>query len=248
MHNLVRGAETMQFIEPSMLGVRSARLSFATSTSSTRVTLFPMVHVGEADFYEVTYADALAHEVVFIEGVRSPITTRVTRSYRWLVGSRSMAGLIVQPRFPAGQGPARVIHADLTGEEFAREWSAVPLWMRAAIYVLAPLIGLHRRWFSSRSKLADSMRCEDQPTIAELLAMTPESGALTQAILHSRDERLLTRLRTELDSDMHGPRTIAVVYGAAHMRAVVRELTTKRGFFVAGAAWRTVLSLERGSG
>ena len=139
----------MQFVEVSMLGVRSARLTFAGRTSSARVTLFPMVHVGEPAFYEATYADALRHEVVLIEGVRSPITTRVTRSYRWLVGSQAMAGLVVQPRFPTEGGRARIVHADLTAEEFAREWATVPLWLRATIYVLAPLIGLQRRWFST---------------------------------------------------------------------------------------------------
>jgi hypothetical protein len=90
----------MQFIEPSVMGVRSARLSFASPRSSARVTLFPMAHVGEPAFYQATYADALAHDVVLFEGVRSPITTRITRSYRWLVGSRAMAGLVVQPTFP----------------------------------------------------------------------------------------------------------------------------------------------------
>src|SRR5665213_2416395 len=151
----------MQFIETSMFGVRAARMSFASSTSTTRVTLFPMVHVGEPAFYDATYEDALGHDVVLIEGVRSPIPFRVTRSYRWLVGSRAMAGLVVQPRFPIGVGPARVVHADVTGEEFAREWAAVPIWIRAVIYVLAPLVGLRRRWFSTRARLAKDMRCED---------------------------------------------------------------------------------------
>jgi hypothetical protein len=202
-----------------------------------------MVHVGEPKFYELTYEDALAHEVVLFEGVRSPITTRVTRSYRWLVGSRSMAGLIVQPRLTAAEGSARLIHADLTAEEFAKEWRAIPLWQRAAIYVLAPLVGLHRRWFSTRSKLAKDMACEDQPTFAELLAMTPETGGLTQAILHARDSRLLEKLSAELGSKPAKPTQIAIVYGAAHMRAVVRELTTKHDFFVAGSEWRTILAI-----
>ncbi len=233
----------MQFVETSVFGVRSARLTFASRTCPTRITLFPMVHVGEPEFYERTYEDALAHDVVFIEGVRSPITTRITRAYRWLAGSRAMAGLIVQPRFPKAQEPARVILADLSAEEFAKEWRAVPLWFRALIYLLAPCIGLRRRWFSTSRTLAKHMRCEDQPTMAELLAMTPESGALTQAILHARDERLLERMRAELDSGSQPPNTMAVIYGAAHMRAVVRELTAKRDFFVAGAEWRTILTL-----
>jgi hypothetical protein len=72
----------MQFVESSIWGVRSARLSFQSRSSAVTVTLFPMVHIGEAGFYEAVYADALGHDIVLLEGVRSPITTRVTRSYR----------------------------------------------------------------------------------------------------------------------------------------------------------------------
>jgi hypothetical protein len=233
----------MQFIEASMFGVRSARLTFGSRTSATRVTLFPMVHVGVPEFYEATYDDALTHEVVLFEGVRSPVTVRVTRSYRWLVGSRAMVGLVVQPRLPTGGARGRIIHADLTAEEFAREWNAVPLWVRMALYVVAPLIGLQRRWFSTRAKLAKDLSFDDQPSLAEVLALTPESGALTQAILHARDDRLLERLGAELDAKTATAKTIAVVYGAAHMRAVVRELTTNRDFFVESAEWRTLFAL-----
>ncbi len=235
----------MQFIEPSILGVRSARLTFSSRSSPSCVTLFPMVHVGEPEFYRTTYEDALTHDIVLFEGVGSPIVTRVTRSYRWLVGSSAMEGLVVQPRLMAGPQTGRIVHADLTAEEFAAEWKAVPLWLRALIYLVAPVIGLRRRWFSTRGNLAKDMRCEDQPSLAELLAITPETGALTQAILHARDERLLERLRTELDAGLLQPTAIAVVFGAAHMRAVVRELTTQRDFRVTGAEWRTVMAQVR---
>ena len=79
--------------------------------------------------------------------------------------------------------------------------------------------------------------------MAELLAITPETGALTQAILHARDERLLERLRAELDEGPPVSRAIAVVYGAAHMRAVVEELMTKRDFVIVDGQWRTVFGL-----
>jgi hypothetical protein len=233
----------VQFIESSMLGVRSARLSFASRASPVRITLFPMVHVGEPEFYEATFEDALSHDVVLLEGVRSPITTRVTRSYRWLVGSKAMTGLVVQPRFPVEGGTARVVYADLSGEEFEKEWRAAPAWQRAFIYVFAPVIGLQRR-YSTKAQLAKNMSCEDQPSMRELLAMTPETGALTQAILHSRDQRLLEKLEAELNGSLEPPRTVAIVYGAAHMRAVVREITENRNFNVVASEWRTILNLD----
>lgn len=231
----------MQFVESSLLGVRAARLAFTCRDTGHRVTLLPMVHIGEPEFYRAAYEDALGHDVVLVEGVRSPIVTRVTRSYRWLVGSRAMAGLIVQPNFPA-TGPARIVHADLSGEEFKAEWRAVPLWMRLASYLVAPLMGLQRRWFSSRSQLAKAMTFDDQPSLSELLGMTPETGALTHAVLHARDRRLLDRLAEELDSERL--KTIAVIYGAAHMRAIVRELTSKRAFCLVDARWRTLMSMD----
>lgn len=233
----------MQFIETSVFGVRAARLTFASSSSTKRVTLLPMVHVGDMAFYEATYDDALGHDVVLMEGLRSPIAVRVTRSYRWLVGSRAMAGLVVQPRLTSREGRARLVQSDLTAEAFAAEWRAVPLWQRVLIYALAPVTGLYLRWFSSRRGLAKQMHCEDQPSLAELLAVTPESGAVTQAILHARDESLLQHLRAELDAPP-GADSVAIIYGAAHMRAVVQELTRGRGFQVVESGWRTLMAFD----
>jgi hypothetical protein len=233
----------MQFVEESILGVRSARLSFSSPTSRVRVTLFPMIHVGEPQFYQATYADAQSHDVVLLEGVRSPITKRITRAYRWIEGSKRLSGLIVQPCFPNDGSNAKFVHADFSGEEFEAEWRKVPLWIRWAVYVLSALIGLKRRWRYSRRQLAKNMGTEDQPSLSELLAVSPETGGLTQGILHARDERLIQCLRAELDDPVTQGKNVAVVYGAAHMRAVVRELTRDRNFSVSGAEWRTIMDL-----
>lgn len=168
-----------------MFGVRAARLNFVSETTAVRVTLFPMVHVGEAEFYDATYLDARTHDVVLLEGVDSPVSRRITRSYRWLAGSRTLRGLIIQPRFPAGAPPPQVIHADLTGPEFEAEWRSVPIWIRLLVYAMAPIMGLQRRWFYTRARLAKNMGCGDQTTLMELMTLSPETGALVQAILHA---------------------------------------------------------------
>jgi hypothetical protein len=138
----------MQFVEVSVIGVRSARLIFSSPTSGVRVTLFPMIHVGEPDFYRTTYADAQSHDVILLEGVRSPVVARITRSYRWIEGAKNLSGLVVQPRFPDSLSIAKIVHADLSQQEFEEEWRKVPLWLRLAVSALAPLIGLNRRWRS----------------------------------------------------------------------------------------------------
>ena len=42
--------------------------------------------------------------------------------------------------------------------------------------------------------------------------------------------------------DAGGPRTIAVVYGAMHMRAVLRHLIDRRGFTSIEMEWMTVFA------
>ena len=234
----------MQFVEASPFGVRSARLTLTSPTCAVRVTLFPMIHVADPSFYEETYLDAREHDMVLLEGVDSPIVKRITRSYRWLVGSRAMAGLIVQPKFVREGAKPEIIRADLTATEFAAAWSKVPIWQRAIIFVAAPAIGLHRRWFSTRRGLAKDMQVEDQPSLKELLALDPDTGALTRAILDIRDGRLIDSLRGVLDTTNAANRTLAVIYGAAHMRAVVRELVVKGDFQVSDASWHLVLDLD----
>lgn len=131
--------------------------------------------------------------------------------------------------------------ADLTREEFERQWRGVPLWLRLAAWIAAPLIGLRLRWFGSRDQLARRAEVEDSLSSEEILSWDPSIAALRHSIVHARDERLIELLGQEIDCAVPGQR-LAVVFGAAHMRAVIRELDG-RGFRAADAAWQTVFYL-----
>ena len=74
--------------------------------------------------------------------------------------------------------------------------------------------------------------------------MSPETGALARPIWEARDERLIERLRAELNSSEAQPQDLAIIYGARHMRAIVRELTHNRDFVVRGSEWRTIFSMD----
>ncbi len=233
----------MQILEYSSMGLRSARINLVSRHSEIVITLFPMVHVGEADFYRRVYDDAFSHDVVLVEGIRSPITTRVTRVYRWMVGSKRLR-LSLQPPVPAADTVnARIIHADLTGEEFRVVWEKVPQWLRLLVYLVAPAMGLWMRAFGTRESIAKRMAQDDQPSRDELLNLSPESGALEGAILGARDVRLIEHLERILDDPSGQIQRLAVVYGAGHVRAVLRAVTTGRGYFAEHGAWLTVFSL-----
>jgi hypothetical protein len=234
------GRRGMQIVESTIFGLRTVRISLRSPKSLLRISLFPMVHVGEPAFFAKVYQDAFAHEVVLVEGVKSPIATRITRSYRWFIGSRRI-DLALQPRYPTAS-EATVVLADLSHAEFLKAWRGVPLWLRLAVYVAAPLMGLHRRWTATRESLAKGLGMDDVLSQQELLDLSPEGGALQGAILDARDDCLIGHLREQIAS-AEAERSLAVVYGAGHMRAVIRELTGRHGYNVTGSEWLTVFTL-----
>jgi hypothetical protein len=237
----------MQLLESSHLGVRSARLTFQSTASTVEITLFPMVHLGEAALYEAAYRDVSTHDAVLTEGVRSPVAKRITRSYRWIEGSDRI-GLVVQPRLRSWPSmSAKIIHADLSTDEFELHWRKVPLHLKALLYAGAPLYALYRRWFGTRASLADRLALDDLPSRDEVLSWTPEMVVLDDAILTERDKRLVAVLGDYLDAPAARPRRLAVVYGAQHMRAVIKELT-QRSFRCVDSRWMTVFSLDRDLG
>jgi hypothetical protein len=231
----------VQILEASMLGLRTARLVFRSRTLPDTVTLYPMVHVGEEAFYRESYAEAFEHDVALVEGVRSPVGRHLTRSYRWIELAR--LGLVLQPKAPPPETVrARIVRADLSTDEFHREWRKVSVAMRALCYLFAPLIGLHRRSFASRERLIRKQSLEDRRSAEEILNWSPRFEPFTHSILHARDQRLIECLGAELEGCAGQGKRIAIIYGAMHMRAVLRELG-RRGFYCVEASWRTIISL-----
>jgi hypothetical protein len=233
----------MQIIECSIIGLRAARHVLTSPNAATIVTLFPMIHVGTEAFYRQVYDDAGAHDVMLVEGVRSPVVKMLTSSYRWI--NTGKLDLVVQPRSPSdGSVKARVVHADLTREEFTRQWHKVPIWLRFLATVLAPIVGLKRRFFASRESIAKNLELEDRLSSEEILAWDPMFAAFKRCIVGVRDERLIARLSHEIDRPVEvEQRKIAVVYGAEHMRAVLTELK-RRGFRTSGGTWQTVFAFD----
>ncbi|NUQ19145.1 MAG: hypothetical protein HOP95_11995 [Sphingomonas sp.] len=233
----------MQIVEKSVFALRAARHTLTSADGMTVATLFPMIHIGTESFYRQVYDDAGSHDVMLVEGVRSPVVALLTSSYRWMNTAR--LGLIVQPRSPVdGTVKARVVHADLTRIEFNHEWRRVPLWMRVLAALVAPLLGLIRRFTASRESIAKNLELEDRLSAKEILLWDPQFAVFKQCVLGARDERLIAKLGNEIDRRSEPERlNIAVVYGAQHMRAVLSELR-RRGFQTTGSSWLTVFTFD----
>jgi hypothetical protein len=231
----------MQLLECSPLGLRSARQRLTSPNSPVSVTLFPMVHVGDAAFFDRIYRDAFSHDVVLVEGVGGPVARRLTRTYRSMANPR--LGLVVQPPWPKeGTVPARIVHADLTAAEFDREWRRIPLGLRLLVFLLVPVVSLRHRFWSTRESIARHKDMDDYRSRDETLAWDPAMAAFRYGVIDARDARLVDVLASFLDQPAP-PARIAIPFGAQHMRAVLVELG-RRGFRSVDSSWETVFYLD----
>ncbi len=232
----------MQLIESSIIGLRSARHRMASGSKRPVVTLFPMVHIGEPDFYETVYAQACKADVVLTEGIQSPMVRRLTRSYRWI--DLENLGLVLQPRFPTPPPGCRVLNADLSGDEFEAAWRDLPLWLRFAAPQRSAFVGLRHRLRLSRQSLVSGVSSlNDKASRASAFEWDTPGYDLAGPIRRLRDDRLCSILLGLLEENHDREMSISVVYGASHMPAVLRLLRTYGEYRPAGSEWLTAISL-----
>lgn len=219
----------MQFIESSIVGVRSAAITLACRTSPMRFALFPMVHVAERSFY-------------------AQVTARVKK-----------CAIIVAEGMPAGSAPvqewmSQVRFDDLVDQNNALDleslaipifWEAVPpppdtraerLRNTAEDTFGAVALRILGRYGDPRG-LPNLDEADDHDD-------RWEGGRverwMRERIVDRRDDALNRRL-TALHHEHHRrPFTVAVVYGAGHMPAVVEHLRAEFGYFVKEAEWLVV--------
>lgn len=224
----------MQFLEWSAIGLRSARHVFSHKERKSSVTLFPMVHLGEPGFYETVYADAAAHHAVVLEGIKSPVSRRLTRSYRWIRPER--LGLMVQPKFV--RNDMRVLHADISAAEFENIWQAAPWYERTIVEYGAAIRGLWLRLMATRTSLGRELSTTDLPKRDEVLAWNEQSASMLEALITARDTALCSKLSGLLAQEDY-PRSIAVIYGAGHMGTLAHMLYGTE-FRLVESRWMTV--------
>jgi hypothetical protein len=227
----------VQILEASLLGLRSAALRLRHRRTPLQFLIIPMLHMANAGFYRDVTRRLREADIVVVEGVgRSAISTALTATYRVL---RLRRVELVPDTVPYQALGKPLVTPDLTADEFKHEWRTMPVWMRAAIWpVMLGFIAI--RMLTPRRRLLRQLiddELNDLPSdLDEAIAEHPLSRALTL----ERDRRLVEALGTLHEQHSQEGITIAVVYGAAHVPAIV-EYLADRGYFVRSADWLTVI-------
>lgn len=235
----------MQFIEVTDLaGVRSAVLTFRCRASTVSFVLFPMVHLGEADFYAQVTARLRRCDLVLAEGVsgESAGVDALVGAYRRLEGVERL-GLVVQDIDYVSLG-VPVVNPDMSGQDFERGFRRLPLKERIAVTTLVPAFAAGMRLLGTRRFLARHLQTEDLRSDAEEMAAEWWKG-LDELVLDDRDRLLLDALAGihERRSASAEPLVVGVVYGAGHMGAAAKRLWAL-GYRPLDSEWLTVFRLD----
>ena len=227
----------MQIIEVSAVGVRSAVITLSREPTPLRFFLFPMVHLGTPAFYQAVTARVGECDLVVAEGVGKTLITRaLTLAYR-LPGRSRRLDLVVQRIDFASLG-IPVIRPDITTEQFRKRWRAIPVLPRLAVWCLVPPFAVGLRLFGTRRFIGRFLSLDDQPRWAD--QADGRFGSLFELLVQHRDELLLDALASIHEAHGAEPVTVAVVYGAGHMPAVIHGMLDRYGYQPRGAEWLTI--------
>ncbi|MEY9932021.1 hypothetical protein ABH926_006670 [Catenulispora sp. GP43] len=229
----------MQIIEDSIVGVRAAVITLSRSETPLRFQLYPMLHIGDRGFYREVTRRLRDCDLIVAEGAPDTVATRaLTLSYRLAHRNKTMQ-VETQSLDLLALGK-RIVVPDINTTDFEAGWRRVPLGTRAAIMIAAPLYGLWLAAFGTRRWIGKHAALDDLKTNEETLAESPDDS-LDALLLDARDKLLVEELLRIHAEHRDEPMTVAVVYGASHMRAVTRALNAVHGYRARDAEWVMVL-------
>ncbi|MDE0754361.1 MAG: hypothetical protein OSB26_06900 [Woeseiaceae bacterium] len=237
--------------QPRALQVAIVSYTAKDGADDLRVDLVGAIHVGDADYYaelnqRFENYESVLYELVAPEGtVITPETESKSAISSLQRGIRTMLGLAYQLEEVNYMQP-NFVHADLTPDEMSASmdergeslysyfWQA---FFAAHHEMNRDPLGLRRIKSMSAALNTDSdnplkvMLAHDFADLDRFDGMFGENSA--SAIIGARNERAIEVLRVELDD---GKRSIAIFYGAAHMRDLENRLL-ELGFSTGETTW-----------
>ena len=232
----------MQFIEKNSFNVRSAVYRLKKDGSALEFLIFPMIHVGSAEFYDEISKRLASCDLILAEGVKSRRGNLLTLSYRIVKHIKRMDLVTQQDGMRVESFRAKILNADIEGEAFDERWSSLPISLRVQLFVLVPIFVVYLFLFGTRETLAENLALDDLPSSEEILSEDDDFEPLDALIIDERDRRLIEHI-ARLENQQNGARQIGIVYGARHMRNTIRFLMQKLNYRIAKAEWVKVFDL-----
>lgn len=233
----------MQIVEQNSFDVRVAISRFAHPDAALQIVLLPMIHIGSPAFYEKISDHLRMSDAIIYEGVTSRKANILFRVQRMLARFNK-DGFVHQSDgidlYPLRE---RLIHGDVSMATFDQEWRSMPLWVRGLLQAVLPFAAIYLAMTGTKQAMARVLAMDDLPSREEVLDDSLISSEVDRIVLDVRDTKLLDSINRCFHERRTEPSTVAILYGAAHMRAVIRFITGKLGYRAVSSEWVIVFEL-----
>jgi hypothetical protein len=224
----------MQITEVSVIGVRSAVVVLRHPQTPLRFALFPMVHIGRPEFYTEVTTRLRRCQLVVAEGYDGPSSTGLAYRIALRATLQHAAGGLTHQDIDFGALGVPVIWPEKPTSRKPRR-GRMPRVETAAALLLAPFLILTMAVGGRRFLLRRHLEVSDSTEPRIFLRF------LQEPLFDLRDAELLASLEEIHGERKDEPIQVAVVYGAGHLPAVVRGLSSRFGYRAAGGEWLTVI-------
>ena len=232
----------MQFIEKNSFNVSSVVYCLKRDDSRLEFLIFPMIHVGSAEFYDEISRRLASCDLILAEGVKSRRVKLITLAYRVVKHIRRMELVTQQDGMRLDTLRSKILNTDIEGAAFDERWSSLPIFLRVQFVILIPIFVAYLFVFGTRETLANYIALDDLPSREEILSDDETSEAFNSLIVDERD-RILIEHVAKLEEQQSEAKQIGIVYGARHMRNTMKFLMHELNYRVAKAEWVKVFDL-----
>jgi hypothetical protein len=223
----------MQYIESSLMGIRSAVITLKRRQTPLRFVLFPMVHVGEPEFFREVAARAGECDLIVAEGAPS----RYAPVQAWMAQFRhdELVDQITALDLERLGVPVSWEHDPGDAPRSARD----QILERATDVAGAVILRALGR-YGSPLGVPNVDQSDEHDDRWDHLSGGRFERAIVQRMLYDRDAQLTRALGEAHEQRCRQPGKVAVVWGGAHIPAAVDYLTEKLGYYVEDATWLVV--------
>ena len=137
----------------------------------------------------------------------------------------------------------KILKADIKGDHFDENWRGQSIWFRLMIYLFAPVYIAYFALFGTRQLIAEHIAMEDLESTDEILLSDKNTDRLQDILLKDREAIIVKYISDVLLQNAGEVKTVAIVYGAVHMRKIVYYLDEIQGFRITNSEWLTVFDL-----
>jgi hypothetical protein len=224
----------MQLTETSVMGFRTSVIVFRRPGGGLRWVIIPTIHMGHADYYWAIWQRLRSCQAVIAEMWDGPSSTGMTYANAMRLARQRASRDLVHQDIDYGALGVPVIFPDdylVPDADPGRQMSREEKWTAS---VMTPFLALHMAVTGDGDWLGTNP-----------LDIHDHTEFRRDATDRKREELLLDVMR-QIDGEFAAEdMEVAVVFGAAHMPTVVRELTGQLGYRVMpGSQWLTAIDYD----